>query len=108
MDYTIIGELMGDVIKNALPIGIIITLSERLVQMFLSFAFPKWHKNNQEVFYMTYDYTNHLQTLINNQDFIIENLENVFSILSVLVFMFGCFFVYFIIRKMYLNKQEVL
>ena len=53
---------------------------------------------------MTYDYTNHLQTLINNQDFIIENLENVFSILSVLVFMFGCFFVYFIIRKMYLNK----
>lgn len=53
---------------------------------------------------MTYDYTNYLQTLINNQDSIIGNLENVLNVLSVLVFMFGCFFVYFIIRKMYLNK----
>lgn len=40
-DYTIIGELIGNVVKNALPIGIIFYLSETLVSMFLKFAFPK-------------------------------------------------------------------
>lgn len=45
MDYSYIGQLVAEVCKNALPIGIIFSLSERLVQMFLSFAFPKWHKD---------------------------------------------------------------
>lgn len=42
MDYQTIIDLVAEVIKNALPIGIIFTLSERLVNMFLGFAFPKW------------------------------------------------------------------
>ena len=45
MDYNAIGDLIGEVCKNALPIGIIFALAERLVQMFLSFAFPRWHKD---------------------------------------------------------------
>lgn len=45
MDYSVIGELIGDVCTQALPIGIIFALAERLVQMFLSFAFPRWHKD---------------------------------------------------------------
>lgn len=45
MDYSVIGELVADVCKQSLPIGIIFALSERLVQMFLSFAFPRWHKD---------------------------------------------------------------
>ena len=44
MDYSIIGELLAEVVKNALPIGILFTIAERLVQMFLSFAFPKMFK----------------------------------------------------------------
>ncbi len=44
MDYQVIINLVAEVIKNALPIGIVLTLSERLVQIFLSFAFPKWSK----------------------------------------------------------------
>ena len=44
MDYTQIGELVSEIVKNALPIGIIFTLAERMVQMFLSFAFPKMFK----------------------------------------------------------------
>lgn len=42
MDYQTIINLCAEVLKNALPIGIILTLTERLVQMFLGFAFPKW------------------------------------------------------------------
>lgn len=44
MDYQIIGNLMGEIIKYALPIGIIFTLGERVVQIFLAFAFPKMFK----------------------------------------------------------------
>lgn len=44
MDYSVIVELMADVMKVALPIGIVFTLGERLVQMFLAFAFPKMFK----------------------------------------------------------------
>lgn len=44
MDYSVIVNLMAEVVKNALPIGIIFTLGERLVQMFLAFAFPKMFK----------------------------------------------------------------
>lgn len=42
MDYQAIVNLCAEVIKNALPIGIIIRLSEYLVSMFLSFAIPKF------------------------------------------------------------------
>lgn len=44
MDYTQIFNLIGEIVKNALPIGICFTLAERCVQMFLSFAFPKMFK----------------------------------------------------------------
>lgn len=44
MDYQSIVNLVAEVIKNALPIGIIFLLGERLVNMFLSFAFPKTFK----------------------------------------------------------------
>ena len=44
MDYSTIVNLVAEVVTQALPIGIIFTLAERLVQMFLSFAFPKWGK----------------------------------------------------------------
>ena len=41
MDYSEIVSLVTDVVKTALPIGIIFLLAERLVQLFLSLAFPK-------------------------------------------------------------------
>lgn len=44
MDYSTLGEIMGDIVKAALPIGIVFTLGERCVQMFLAFAFPKMFK----------------------------------------------------------------
>lgn len=44
MDYTLIGQMVANVIGQALPIGIIFILGERLVQMFLHFAFPKTFK----------------------------------------------------------------
>lgn len=40
-DYSTIVDLLVQVIKNALPIGIMFYLSETLVSMFLKFAFPK-------------------------------------------------------------------
>lgn len=40
-DYTIIGNLIGQVVSQALPLGIMFYLSEMLVSMFLKFAFPK-------------------------------------------------------------------
>lgn len=45
MDYNLIGQMIADIVGQALPIGIILTLAERLVQMFLSFAFPKKFSN---------------------------------------------------------------
>ena len=44
MDYSAIVNLVVEVIKQALPIGIIFLLGERLVNMFLTFAFPKTFK----------------------------------------------------------------
>lgn len=44
MDYVIIGNLMAEIIKYSLPIGIVFTLGERVVQIFLAFAFPKMFK----------------------------------------------------------------
>ena len=41
MDYNLIGQMVAQVVGQALPIGIIFCLAERLVHMFLSFAFPK-------------------------------------------------------------------
>lgn len=40
-DYQIIGNIIGQVVSQALPIGILFYLSEMLVSMFLKFAFPK-------------------------------------------------------------------
>lgn len=44
MDYNVVVQMVADIVKQALPIGIIFILAERLVQMFLSFAFPKIFK----------------------------------------------------------------
>lgn len=44
IDYSIIGQIVADIVRQALPIGIIFILAERLVQMFLHFAFPKTFK----------------------------------------------------------------
>lgn len=44
MDYTQIFTLIAEIVKISLPIGICFTLAERVVQMFLSFAFPKMFK----------------------------------------------------------------
>ena len=40
IDYSVIVEMVANIVSQALPIGIIFILSERLVQMFLKFAFP--------------------------------------------------------------------
>ena len=44
IDYNVVVNMIADIVKQALPIGIIFILSERLVQMFLKFAFPKMFK----------------------------------------------------------------
>ena len=44
MDYQEVINLVVIVMKNALPLGIIFLLAERLVNMFLTFAFPKTFK----------------------------------------------------------------
>lgn len=40
-NYNEIGSLIVEVVRNALPLGIIFYLAEMLVNMFLKFAFPK-------------------------------------------------------------------
>ncbi len=40
-NYSELVSLIVEVVKNALPLGIIFYLSEMLVSMFLRFAFPK-------------------------------------------------------------------
>lgn len=50
MDYSAIISLVVEVLKTALPIGIIFILTERLIQLFLSLAFPKVFK--QEVLWI--------------------------------------------------------
>lgn len=44
IDYTVVVQMIADIVSQALPIGIIFILSERLIQMFLKFAFPKMFK----------------------------------------------------------------
>ncbi len=44
IDYSMVVNLVVEVIKTALPIGIIFLLGERLVNMFLQFVFPKTFK----------------------------------------------------------------
>ena len=44
MDYQNLINLLVEIVKNALPIGIMFLLVERCVNMFLTFAFPKSFK----------------------------------------------------------------
>ena len=60
MDYSQIGTMVADVVKQALPIGIIFILAERLVQMFLTFAFPKIFKGGIQMY--DYYYTEYFKT----------------------------------------------
>ena len=41
-NYSDLGSLIVEVVKNALPFGIIFNLARMLVNMFLRFAFPKY------------------------------------------------------------------
>ena len=43
-DYQVIGDILGQVVQQALPIGILFYLAEMLVSMFLKFAFPKRYR----------------------------------------------------------------
>lgn len=40
-DFNYVGQLLGQVISQALPLGIMFYLAEMLVSMFLKFAFPR-------------------------------------------------------------------
>lgn len=51
-----------------------------------------------------YDYRSYFQTIIDNQELIISNNSDIIKFLSVLVFLFVCFFMYYLIRKMIINK----
>lgn len=44
MDYATIGTFVVDVLKAALPVGLIFIITERLAQLFFHFAFPKIFK----------------------------------------------------------------
>ena len=44
-DYSIIVNLISQVVSQALPIGIIFYLAEMLVSIFLRFAFPKHYRD---------------------------------------------------------------
>lgn len=44
MDFSTVVPLVADVLKDALPMGIVFVLTERLTQMFLNLAFPKSNK----------------------------------------------------------------
>lgn len=47
-----------------------------------------------------YDYTNYFSTLISNSNSIINNQENILTLLSVLIFVFVIFFLYIFMRNM--------
>ena len=44
MDFSTVIPLAADVLKAALPMGIVFVLTERLTQMFLNLAFLKSNK----------------------------------------------------------------
>lgn len=44
MDYQAVIDLVVEVVKHALPIGVIFLIAERAVNMFLTMAFPKTFK----------------------------------------------------------------
>lgn len=44
MDYQTVVNLVVEVIQNALPMGLVFLLAERLINLFLSLAFPKTFK----------------------------------------------------------------
>ena len=47
-----------------------------------------------------YDYRQYFQTLISNQESIISNQEDILACISLFIFLFTCFFLYFYIRNM--------
>lgn len=47
-----------------------------------------------------YDYTQEFQTLISNTNTIIENQNNLYTCLTVFIFIFSIFFIYLFIRNM--------
>lgn len=47
-----------------------------------------------------YDYTSYFQALITNTETIIQNQNNLITLISVLLFIFTIFFIYLFIRNM--------
>ncbi len=43
IDYSVVVNLVVEILKYALPIGIVFILAERIVQFFLRLAFPKFN-----------------------------------------------------------------
>ena len=105
MDYSQIGNMVADVVKQALPIGIIFILAERLVQMFLMFAFPKIFKGGIQMY--DYYYTEYFKTLISNTNTIISIQNSILLYLQLFIFIFTIFLVYYFVRNM-LNRRQVL
>ena len=44
IDFQVSSEIVTEIIEQALPMGIVFIFAERIVNMFLSFAFPKTFK----------------------------------------------------------------
>lgn len=47
-----------------------------------------------------YDYRNYFQTLVSNQGIIISNQTTIIKFLTLLIFIFVCYFLYIYIRNM--------
>lgn len=45
MEYAVVVDLVVQILKSALPIGIVFILAEKIVQLFLHLAFPKNFKS---------------------------------------------------------------
>lgn len=45
MEYAVVVNLVVDILKSALPIGIVFIIAEKIVQLFLHLAFPKVFKS---------------------------------------------------------------
>lgn len=46
MDYQAIGNLCGEIVRNALPIGLLLRLAEYCVALFISFAIPRFNRRS--------------------------------------------------------------
>lgn len=131
-DYQVIGDILGQVVQQALPIGILFYLAEMLVSMFLKFAFPKRYREQEvkmendiisnvdanvvddisdySVSTTAYDWYDY-EEVLNRLDIVIENQNKSYDLLNqgftFLSFIIVIYFLYIFIKNM-IRKQEVL